>query len=168
MADALPFTIDAATGAIRIGDALEIRAGQSKRELGRRLKPLGTTPQRYGKGYDQLHLDGLEFGGQPALLSLSFHHGRFTEASWGVWLPGQVRGEWPTREQAEAEMEFVRAVLAEQIGFAPASRSMTCSWGTVWSEYDSRNMTAAHGLRYTAGEIARGCLPFPGWWSRRR
>jgi hypothetical protein len=168
MAEARHFTIDAVAGTIRIGCELAIRAGESKSELARRLKPLGGRSERYGKGYDRLHLDGLSFGGQPALLNLGFHHGRLTEASWGVCLPGQTRGEWPTREQAEAEMEFVRGVLAQQIGFAPTAMSMAYSWGAVWSEYDPRSLTAGHGLRYTAGEVAKGCMPFAGWWSRKR
>jgi hypothetical protein len=142
----LAFSIDRDDGAMLVGDH-RLSAGQSRRDVERLLAAQVKGGRDFGNGYAWLDLEGLSFGGQPAWLSLCFHHGRLSEASWSVALPGAPEG-WPTREAIDEEVEFVRAVLAQEIGFAPSGDSMTFPWGEVWSLFDPKGDLAANGLRY--------------------
>jgi hypothetical protein len=103
----------------------------------------------HGNGYAWLYLRGLSFAGCDAGLSLCFHHGRLSMASWSVTLPDAVlEGGWPTREAIDQEIAFVRAALAREIGYAPGERRMDFDWGEIWSEFDPKGFLASNGLRY--------------------
>ena len=145
----LAFTIDAQDGALLLGNR-RLVAGQRRRDIERGLGAHVKGGRDFGNGYAWLDLEGLTFAGHPAWLSLCFLHGSLTEASWSVSLPGAPEG-WPTREAIDAEIEFVRAVLAHEIGFAgDAHGCMTFPWGEVWSLFDPKGDLAANGLRYRA------------------
>ena len=144
---AVIFSIDPGDGSMRVGDR-RIGAGHSRREVERALGAHVMGGRDFGNNYAWLDLEGLAFGGHPAWLSLCFHNGRLSEASWSVALPEAPDG-WPTREAIDAEVAFVRAVLTQEIGFAgDAHGCMTLPWGEVWSYFDPKGDLAAHGLRY--------------------
>jgi hypothetical protein len=143
---AVIFSIDPGDGSMRVGDR-RIGAGHSRRDVERALGAHVMGGRDFGNGYAWLDLEGLSFGGHPAWLSLCFHHGRLSEASWSVAMPGEPDG-WPSSEAIDAEIAFVRAELARQVGFTSSDGTMTCKWGEVWSQFDPRGGIAAHGLRY--------------------
>ena len=142
----LAFTIDRQDGALLVGDR-RLTGGQRRREIERALGAHVMGGRDFGNGYAWLDLEGLAFGGHPAWLSLCFLHGRLSEASWSVALPEAPDG-WPTREAIDAEIAFVRTVLANEIGFASPDGSMTFPWGEVWSQFDPKGDLAANGIRY--------------------
>lgn len=141
--------IDAATGALRIGTLATLGAGAAMAEAAAALAPFALGERDFGNGYTWLAFRGLSFGGRPCALSLCFLHSRFAEASWGVEMAdGAADGSWPTREECDLEIAFVRAILREQTGRAFAKGSERFAWGELWSSYDPKGGGAGHGLRY--------------------
>ncbi len=66
-------------------------------------------------------------------------------ASWSVQLPNApMDGGWPTREAIDAEVSFVRDVLANEMSL----RTGVTPWGAVWSCFDPKGFLASNGLRY--------------------
>ena len=51
---------------------------------------------------------------------------------------------WPTRNEIDAEVAFVRRTLADDMGI----RIGPFPWGEVWSSFDAKSFMAASGLRY--------------------
>lgn len=139
------FSIDPATGAVRIGDAGLLAPNQSKDSVEPAVARFLTQSRDLGNGYEWLTLGGLTFGGQPATLSLCFHDHRFEQASWSVQPPdAPMEGGWPTREAIDAELSFVRKVLTQDMGLHVGKTA----WGEVWSRFDARGFLAGNGLRY--------------------
>lgn len=139
------FSIDPATGAVRIGDAGLLTPNQSKVAVEPGITRFLTRSRDLGNGYEWLTLGGLSFGGQPATLSLCFHNDRFEQASWSVQLPdAPMAGGWPTREAIDAELSFVRKVLTKDMGLHVGKTA----WGEVWSHFDAKGFLAGNGLRY--------------------
>ena len=141
------FSIDPRDGAIVIGD-VRLAAGESRRAAERKLGDWLVNVLDHRNGYVWLNLDGLSFGGHPAGIGLCFHNGRLAEASWGVILPSAAADSWPTPEEIEEEIAFVRSVLVREIGFPAKGDAMTLPWGDVWTVYDRKADIAANGLRY--------------------
>ena len=140
--------IDPRTGAICLGTDIRLEPFQSRRAIEPLVADLIVQRQDHGNGYEWLYLGGLGFGGHPASLSLCFHGGRLERASWNVMLPGApLQDGWPTQEAIDAEVDFVRTLLARE-GLALDGGSRSCAWGSLWSEYDPRAGLASHGLRY--------------------
>ena len=143
-----PIAIDPRTGAIGVGTGVRLEPFQSQRTIEPLVADLIVQRQDHGNGYIWLYLDGLGFGGQPASLSLCFHGGRLEQISWNVMLPGApLKDGWPTPEAIDAEIQFVRDVLARE-GLALDGGTRNCAWGSLWSDYDPRAGMASHGLRY--------------------
>ena len=141
-----PFSIDPSTGAIRIGEQVELEAGQRQARIEPQIAPWRKGSRDFGNGYAWLDLEQLSFASHPAWLSLCFRHGRLAEASWSVALPGQSAG-WPSREEIDAELALVRDALARMFGLPPAEE-FTLPWGEAWSLFDPKGYLAANGLRY--------------------
>ena len=141
---AAEFSIDRHTGTIRIGEVTSVAAHQPKVDVLLRVSELITGFRDLGNGYDWLDLRKLTFGGQPAALSLCFHHGLLSQAGWSVQLPdAPAEDGWPTREAIDAELAFVRRAL-DEMGVGTGH----LSWGEVWSGFDEKGFLASSGLRY--------------------
>lgn len=81
-----------------------------------------------GAGYVWLKLCGLDFGEQPATLALCFYQGCLDQASWSVQLPNApIEDGWPTREAIDAEVAFVKKVLARDMNLAVPVRAASCA-----------------------------------------
>ena len=144
----IAFSIDPETGDIWIGEA-RLAAHQAKAEVEPRLAQLIEGARDHGNGYEWLYLGGVSFGGQPAGLALCFHNGRLAEAMWSLrYAEVAEEGAWPSRDASEAEIAFVREVLARDMGFDARRASMRFGWGEVWSDYDEKGAMAGNGLRY--------------------
>lgn len=140
-----PFAIDAATGSIRIGDAILLEPRQRIAAIESKIAGWLIGSRDMGNGYAWLSLNGLSFGGEPAGLALCFHDGRFEQASWNVDIPGATLDDgWPTREAIDAEIAFVRRVLADGMGLRPGKTL----WGELWCDFDAKGFLASNGLRY--------------------
>ena len=145
---AIPISIDPRDGSISLGDDIRLEAFQKRRAIEPRISDLVETTQDHCNDYEWLHLRELSFGGHPAWLALCFHGGRLDQVSWSVRLPTVSReGRWPSREEIDEEIAFVRSALARD-GLNVGEGDTTCPWGTVWSHYDPRGDLASHGLRY--------------------
>ncbi len=140
--------IDAQSGAIMIGEAHQLGGGAGIEETAAALGAFVRLRHDLGNGYEWLYLHGLRFGEHPAHLSLCFQRGRLDMANFSISLPG-AGPDWPTGAEIDAEIVFVREVLASMIGFDPAERSKVFPWGSVWSDYDPKAGIASNGLRYT-------------------
>jgi hypothetical protein len=148
----VPISIDPADGALAIGDGVMLTAFQRQQRVAPLVAPWQLGERDFGNGYAWLDLNGFTFGGLPANLSLCFAFGRLEQASWGVRLPGQESGGgWPSAEEIDEEIAFVRAELARQLGVASIGEQLGFDWGTVWSLYDRKGGLPAHGLRYGGG-----------------
>lgn len=145
----LTFSIEPDSGSICIGP-FRLSAFQPKAEIEPRIAHLVERSRDHGNGYAWLYLQGVSFGGQPAVLSLCFHLGRLEQAGWSVTLPNEAdAGGWPSREAIDAEVAFVRDILGAQTGAGPKWRSpMSFGWGEMWSSFDPKADVASHGLRY--------------------
>lgn len=142
---ARPFSIDAATGAIRIADAVLLEPHQAMAAIEPAIADRIAGSRNMGNSYAWLNLQGLTFGGQPAGLALCFHNERLDQASWNVDIPGAaLEGGWPTREAIDAEILFVRGVLTAEMGLRPGKTL----WGEIWSDFDAKGFMASNGLRY--------------------
>jgi hypothetical protein len=51
---------------------------------------------------------------------------------------------WPTRAAIDAEIAFVRDVMAKEMGLKTRQQS----WGSVWSTFDPKGDLASNCLRY--------------------
>ena len=58
-----------------------------------------------------------------------------------------MEGDWPTREAIDAEVAFVRGVLARK-GITVGELPQKFLWGEIWSIFDSKGFVAANGLRF--------------------
>jgi hypothetical protein len=141
---AIAFSIDPASGSIRVQDRALLARGQEKEAALAKVGDLVSDTRDYTNGYEWLYLRGLSFGGEAATLALCFLNGRFVEASWSVQLiDAPIESAWPTREAINSEIAFVRGVLAG-MDVPPGE----AEWGTVWSRFDAKGFLAANGLRY--------------------
>lgn len=141
--------VDPADGSLKLGDLATLSAGNDKGAIEAALALHVRGARDHGNGYAWLDLQGFLFGGHPCSLSLCFFQGRLAEASWSVSLPGaEQKGGWPTREAIEAEVKFVRSVLAEQLGRPLEQGHEGFPWGAVWSQFDAKGFSASNGLRY--------------------
>ncbi|WP_155006394.1 hypothetical protein [Sphingomonas hengshuiensis] len=139
------FSIDQRTGEIRIGDTVVLKSGEQRTAVEPQVATLADSSRDHGNGFNWLHLRGLTFGGQPAHLSLCFHHNLLDRASWSVRLPNaETDGDWPTRDAIDAEIAFVRRTLTDEMGISAG----LFPWGEVWSSFDTKGFLAANGLRY--------------------
>ena len=107
-----------------------------------------------GTGYSWLYLQGLSFGGKPCWLDLCFLRfffgSRLDAASFSVHLGAMpIEPHWPSREEMDAELAFMRVELRRQLG---EDRSFEGDekfpWGGAWCSYDPRSDTASGGVRY--------------------
>ena len=100
----LTFSIEPDSGSICIGP-FRLSAFQPKAEIEPRIAHLVERSRDHGNGYAWLYLQGVSFGGQPAVLSLCFHLGRLEQAGWSVTLPNEAeRGRMARREAIDAEV----------------------------------------------------------------
>jgi len=145
----LTFSIDPDSGYIGIGE-FRLRAFQPKAAIEPAIADLVERTRDHGNDYEWLYLRGLSFGGQPAALSLCFHLGRLEQAGWSVTLPNEAdAGGWPSPGAIEAELAFVRGILAAETGTRHNWKSpMRFEWGEMWSSYDAKADIASHGVRY--------------------
>ena len=146
MHDALD--IDPESGCLRIAGLAPIGAGAAMSDVANALAQRAACARDHGNGYAWLYFKDLSFGGRPCHLGLCFLDGRLVEASWSVTLPDSAPGEWPTREEIDEEIAFVRAVLGELLGRPVSNGHWRFGWGEIWSEFDPKGFSAAHGLRY--------------------
>lgn len=145
----IAISIDAADGALRIGDGVRLTAFRGRRQVAPLVASWRSGERDFGNGYAWLDLTGFAFGGQPANLSLCFAHGRLEQLSWGIRPPGDHGdGGWPSADAIDAEIAFVRTELARQLGVASVGEQLAFGWGIVWSLYDRKSGLPAHGLRY--------------------
>lgn len=145
----LTFSIEPNSGCLCIGELI-LRPFQTRAEIEPRITHLIERSLDHRNGYEWLYLGGLSFGGQPAIVALCFHAGRLEHAGWNVSLPNATEaGGWPARSEIDAEVSFVRNILAAETGSRPNWKSpMSFDWGEIWSHYDARADCASHGLRY--------------------
>lgn len=145
-------TIDPTAGAVSIsGITLVLGAGLAREAVAAELAALYRSDQDHRNGYAWLHFAGLSFGGKPAWLSVCFHQGRLSELHWSVSLRDDVSDtSWPTREESDREVAFLRAALHPMVGRAFSSGGETFPWGVMWASFDERGGFAGAGLRYTA------------------
>lgn len=144
-----PFSIAPQDGSMLVGD-VRLGGGQSRSRVERAVSALVKGAVDHGNGYAWLYLGALSFAGYDAGLSLCFHQGRLSQASWSVSLPkAESEAGRPTREAIEEEIGFVRAALARDIGLPPGESGMRFDWGEVWSEFDPKGFLASNGLRYS-------------------
>jgi len=137
--------IDRATGEIRIDEVCLLTPYAAKTSVEPQVASLLAGSRDNGNGYEWLDLHGLTFGGEEASLSLCFHDGRLSEASWSVQLAGApIEGDWPTKKEIDSELAFVRTTLAKVMGI----KAGKMPWGEVWCQFDARGDTASNGLRY--------------------
>lgn len=142
---AAAFTIDPGTGTIRIADAVALRPGHARSELGPLITDRLDGARDHGNGHEWLRLADLTFGGRPASLALGFGAGRLERVSWSIRPAGATsEGGWPTRAAIDAEVAFVRDTLSRRMGV----RLGRTSWGEIWSRFDGRAFAASNGLRY--------------------
>ena len=105
----------------------------------------------HGNGYRWIYLDDLEFGGVSAAMSLCFLRGRLAEAHWSANLPDAELDEgWPTQASIEAEVAFVRRILATLSPKKEFTGRSIHAWGEVWSGVDEKAGIASSGVRYKA------------------
>lgn len=143
----LDMIIEPETGIVRLGAIDALMPRERLARVRPRVAHLLHAHQDHGNGYRWLYLNGLRFGGHSASLSLCFGWRGLEMMSWSVDLPGSPSG-WPTQAAIHTELAFVRAALADMIGFAQGDGAMRFSWGSVWSSYDPKAGIASSGLRY--------------------
>lgn len=146
-------TIDPATGAVSLyGISLVLKAGLARDVVAAELAAFFRSERDLRNGYVWLELERLSFGGKPAWVSVCFHQGRLSELHWSVSLRDDVSDtSWPTREESDREVAFLRAVLHPMVGRSFASGGETFPWGVMWANFDERGGFAGAGLRYAAG-----------------
>lgn len=145
-------TIEPATGAVSIsGIPCALSAGLSREVVAAGLAALVRSERDLRNGYAWLEFAGLSFGGKPAWASVCFHRGRLSELHWSVSLRDDVSDTaWPTREECDREVAFLRAALLPMLGRSFSSGGETFPWGVMWANFDERGGFAGAGLRYTA------------------
>jgi len=140
-------TIDSQSGTFGIGN-VTLEPQQIKSEVEKILSQLLKSQRDHSNGYEWLYLEGLTFGGEPTSAGLCFQDGKLEHVSWSVMLPdAPMEGDWPTREAIDAEVAFVRGVLARK-GITVGERPQKYLWGEIWSTFDSKGFVAANGLRF--------------------
>ncbi|HYD12360.1 MAG TPA: hypothetical protein VEC11_05905 [Allosphingosinicella sp.] len=147
MAHAL--TIDPATGALDLAGLTRLVPGSGRAEAEAALAAFASGGRDFGNGYAWLYFDGFEFGGESCSLGLCYFEGRLTMAMWGVLLPGASTGDWPSPEECEAEVAFVRAELRRQLDRSFAGGEERFPWGAAYSLYDPKGGSASSGVRYS-------------------
>lgn len=143
----LALTIDPATGALALEGLARLMPWSGTAEAVA-LAPLASGGRDFGNGYAWLYHDGLSFGGESCSLGLCFFEERLAMATWGVKLPGASRDDWPTPEECEAEVAFVRGELGRQLGRGFAGGEENFGWGWAYSMYDPKSGGATSGVRY--------------------
>jgi hypothetical protein len=137
------FSIDPHTGNMLIGHDVRLTPKQDKASVEPLVARFFARSWDHGNGYEWLFLQDLSFGGRPTGLALCFHDGLLGEASWNVDLPDANADSWPTREEIDEEIAFVRKTLKD-MGLATGHTR----WGEVWSAFDPKGDLAANGIRY--------------------
>lgn len=83
---------------------------------------------------------------------MCFFHHRLCELHWGVSLredPSDT--SWPTREESEREVTFLREILNPMLSRPFSSGDERFPWGVVWASFDPKGGFASAGLRYGKG-----------------
>ena len=102
----------------------------------------------HNNGYEWLSFGGLSFAGRSCGISVCFMQGALSEVHWGVSAPDAKEKSWPSREDIDEELAFVRSVLSKLLSRSFASGSERFSWGLVWSTFDPKGFMASSGVRY--------------------
>jgi hypothetical protein len=149
-------TIDPASGALQLGGLdVTVEAGAARDRVERRLADLIRGRRDHGNGYHWLYLGGLSFGGWRCDVGLCFFEDRLAEASWSATPPERpTDAGWPSPEEIDRELAFVREELKRQLGRDASEASL--AWGEVWSVFDPKGGMAANGLRYKGWGQDRG------------
>lgn len=140
-----------ANGSIQISSvACPISHGMSKDLVVSVLENFFRTGVNHGNGYEWLMFHQLSFSSKPCGLSLCFHHDILKQVSFGVSMLDRSvdEGGWPTRETIDAEIFFIRQVLAELFSRSFSTGHEQFPWGTVWSDFDIKGFQASSGIRY--------------------
>ncbi len=137
--------IDPDTGYVRV-EATTLRAGSTKDDVARELAPYLNGSRDHRNGYEWLYFRQLTFGGEPAALSACFHLGALSELHWNL----DTGGAWPTQEESDNELQFMRKTLARLFSRSFVTGQERFRWGQVWSVYDAKGGFASSGLRYAA------------------
>ena len=142
--------IDPETGAVSFaGLPVVLHAGVPRETVAKALSSFFRSNQDHENGYEWLDFSGLSFGGRPAAISVCFRTSCLSEIAWGVSLgDGLDEPSFPTREECDAEIAFVRARLCVVFARSFSSGCEQFPWGEIWSCFDERSGCASSGLRY--------------------
>lgn len=102
----------------------------------------------HNNGYEWLSFGGLSFAGRPCNISACFKETKLTEVHLGVSLSDIQEAGWPSRQDIEREVAFVRAALSKSLHRSFSSGSEKFNWGQVWSVFDPKGFIASAGVRY--------------------
>jgi hypothetical protein len=145
-------SIDPATGALELAGVIRLAPWSGKRAARVALAPFIRAEQDMGTGYSWLYAAGFSFGGTRCWLDLCFLRGlfgsRLESAHFSVHL-GELPAapQWPSREEMDAEIVFMRTELQRQLGRS-FDKDEEFPWGGAWCSYDPRSDTARSGVRY--------------------
>ncbi|WP_189688231.1 hypothetical protein [Pseudorhodoferax aquiterrae] len=131
------------------GLSLVLAPGVLRKTVSSVLASLHRTSIYHGNGYSWEVFQNAGLGGQPCRFALGFHDDKLREISVGVSIPGtELENGWPTRAAIEAEVEFVRAVFSQQFCRSFSEGRVSFQWGSAWSMFDAKAVTATSGVRY--------------------
>jgi hypothetical protein len=141
--------LSAATGAITVeGVDMALSSGVRLDAVQSALANFYCRSVDHNNGYKWLSFGGLSFAGRPCSISACFKHERLTEVHWGVSASDAKEANWPSREDIEEEVTFVRSVLSKSLARSFSSGSESFSWGRVWSVFDPKGFIASTGVQY--------------------
>ena|SRR5271154_3657329 len=96
-----------------------------------------------------LKYSGVNFGGLPCEIFLQFGKQSLIEVSLSVTMPGAtLEGGWPTREDIDQEISFMRGMLSNQLGRSFEVGIQEFPWGVAYSVFEERGFCVNSGLRY--------------------
>ena len=68
----------------------------------------------------------------------------------GVSLPGApLEDGWPTQAAIDAEVAFMRRILATALGRKLTGGLARFDWGEAWARFDPKGFMASSGIRYS-------------------
>lgn len=139
----VPFGIEVESGSLLLGGArlepFHDRAAATK-EMGSLLPAFPFSPQ--------MAIIDVEFGGEPASLSLIFREEKLAEIDLSL---GMAK-DWVLGPEAEREVSFVHEVLSRDHRISVGDFVAQFQWGAVFS-YVGRGGGPHHGLKYGAGAL---------------
>ena len=146
------FSFSPVDGSVQIeGCPTIINKGLSKDLAASSFSKFYRTSIDHRNGYEWLAFQGVSFGGHPCSFSLGFYMGQLEQIHFGVALPdANIERGWPTRETIDAEITFVRKILANTFARSFSSGQELFGWGGVWSVFDAKGIQASSGVRYAA------------------